>query len=341
MATKTLKVRVKDKHIPDLEKQAKSVNFVWNYVNQLSHRSIKEKGKFLSTYDIHEYTTGASKLIGLHSQTIQLVTKEYVTRRIQFKKAKLAWRKSSGTHKSLGWIPFNTDAAEWKNGQVYFNKNYYKVWDSYGLSKYTFKSGSFNEDARGRWYFNVVVEIPDTKSEGTGSIGIDLGCKTAITTSDGQTLTGRHYRAYEKKLAKAQRANKKKQTQNIHAKIKNKRNDEYQKLTTKLVKENSAIFVGDVSSTKLVKTKQAKSVLDAAWGKFKTMLKYKCDSADVVFDVIDEKYTTVTCSCCKKRSGPSGLEGLRIREWTCCEAVSLTTATLMPQRTFSRSDMSV
>ena len=134
MATKTLKVRVKDKHIPDLEKQARSVNFVWNYVNQLSHRSIKEKGKFLSTYDIHEYTTGASKLLGLHSQTIQLVTKEYVTRRIQFKKAKLAWRKSSGTHKSLGWIPFNTDAAEWKNGQVYFNKNYYKVWDSYGLS---------------------------------------------------------------------------------------------------------------------------------------------------------------------------------------------------------------
>ncbi len=87
----------------------------------------------------------------------------------------------------------------------------------------------------------------------------------------------------------------------------------------KLVNENATIFVGDVSSQKLVKTKMAKSVLDAGWGQFKTMLGYKCANAGVVFEVINESYTTVTCSVCKKRTGPRGLEGLRIRAWLCEE----------------------
>ena len=81
---------------------ARHVNFVWNYVNELSHRSIKERGVFLSAYDIHPYT----------------------------KKARLNWRKSGGVRRSLGWIPINTAAAQWKNGQVFHNGHYFKVWDT-------------------------------------------------------------------------------------------------------------------------------------------------------------------------------------------------------------------
>ena len=335
MVTKTLKVRVRDKHATVLTEQARAVNFVWNYLNDLSSRSIRERGKFLSAFDMHAYTTGSSKELGLHSQTIQMIASEYVTRRKQFKKSKLRWRKSRGSGRSLGWIPFNTGTATWKNGQVFFAGNYYKVWDSYGLSQYRFRAGSFNEDAQGRWYFNVAVEVDAELSTGTDSVGIDLGCKDAVTVSDGQKVTGRNYRALEQKLATAQRANKKQRVKAIHAKIKNKRKEELHQLSCKLVKENAAIFVGNVSSQALVKTNQAKSVLDAGWGMFKTMLEYKCAHAGIVFEVVNEAYTTVTCSCCKKRTGPQGQEGLRIttawmqeveqrmeqlpREWTCRE----------------------
>lgn len=68
--TKTLKVRIKDKHISLLRKQAMAVNFVWNFVNELSQRSIKERSVFLSAYDMHPYTKGAGKELGLHSQII-------------------------------------------------------------------------------------------------------------------------------------------------------------------------------------------------------------------------------------------------------------------------------
>ena len=77
ITTKTLKVRIKDKHARVLQEWSRAVNFTWNYINELSSRSIREKGKFLSAYDLQKYTDGAGKELGLHSHTIQCVGKEY------------------------------------------------------------------------------------------------------------------------------------------------------------------------------------------------------------------------------------------------------------------------
>ncbi len=52
----------------------------------------------------------------------------------------------------------------------------------------------------------------------------------------------------DNKLAIAQRANKKDLVKNIHLKIKNKRKDELHKLTSNLVKDNQAIFMGNISA---------------------------------------------------------------------------------------------
>ena len=319
--TKTLKIRIRDKHARKLQAQARAVNFVWNYINELSTRSIVEKRQYLSAFDMHRYTKGAGKELGLHSQTLQMIAKEYVTRRKQFKKVRLNWRKSKGVRRSLGWIPINTGAASFKNGQVYFNGEHFKVWDSYGLSQYQFRTASFTEDTRGRWYFNVVVSYTAIASEGKGSIGIDLGGKAAASDSNGDGIVGRDYRALEEARGSAQRARKKNRVRAIHAKIKNRRKDRQHKYTCKLVRENAAIFVGNVSSGKLVKTKLAKSVLDAGWYQLKTMLEYKCAHAGIVFEEVDESYSTQTCSSCGclPRLRPKGIAGLGIREWTCSE----------------------
>jgi len=50
--TKTLRVRIKDKHAKRLSIMSRSVNYVWNYINELSRRSIRERSKFLSGYDL-------------------------------------------------------------------------------------------------------------------------------------------------------------------------------------------------------------------------------------------------------------------------------------------------
>ena len=65
----------------------------------------------------------------------------------------------------------------------------------------------------------------------------------------------------------------------------------------------------------------AKSVLDAGWSSFRTMLRYKSIGAGVLFKEVNEKYTTQICSCCGiiSRDSPKGMNGLGIREWTCAE----------------------
>jgi putative transposase len=115
----------------------------------------------------------------------------------------------------------------------------------------------------------------------------------------------------------AQRAGKKARTRALHAKIKNRRNDFLHKLSRRLVTEHGALFVGNVNASALAKTRMAKSVLDAGWSMFRTMLSYKCDDAGGWFEEVNEAYSTQDCSLCHARSGPKGLKELGIREWTC------------------------
>ena len=299
---KTLKLRIKDKHSKVLEQLASEVNFVWNYVNDLSFRHLKKKGEFLSAYDIAKYTKGTSKECNLHSQTIQAVTEELVIRRKQFKKSKLKWRVSNrkSAKKSLGWIPFKKVAVKYADGYIHYGKHQFKLWDSYGIGAYKVKSGSFVEDSRGRWYVCLVVDSPKLdKPTATKAIGIDLGLKDIATCSDGTVISNpKLYRKYEQKLGIAQRAKNKKRIRALHAKIANCRKDHLHKASTMLVKENALIIVGDLSAKKLVKTKMAKSVLDTGFSAFKTMLKYKCENASVLFEEVNESFTTQMCSCC-------------------------------------------
>ncbi|WP_336879756.1 RNA-guided endonuclease TnpB family protein [Providencia rettgeri] len=280
--------------------------------------------QWLSVFDIQKLTSGIQKERGwtIGSATIQEVIAEHGKARKQFKRSKLRWRISGGSKRSLGWVPFKSRAAVWKNGQVKFAGHYFKVWDSYGLSGYTFRAGSFSEDSRGRWYFNICVQVECQPTEGKTAVGIDLGLKDYATPSHGEKLArGNFYRDLEPALGKAQRAHKKARVRAIHAKIKNRRKDTLHKFSTAIVNANAAIFVGDVSSSKLAKTKMAKSVLDAGWSMLKTQLEYKAIARSVVFQVVNESYSTQVCSCCGTipSSSPKGRVDLEIREWICCE----------------------
>lgn len=318
--TRTLRLRLKDKHAGFLRAQAREVNFVWNFCNELSFKILQREGRFCSHGELDQYTAGATKAgLTLHSQTVQAVSKELVTRRRQFKKAKLRWRVSSGARRSLGWVPVKASALRYKGGQVWYAGWALSLWDSYGLANYTLGTGSFSEDARGRWYLNVSVTLrkpPATRAAQV--VGIDPGLKDLVTTSDGRKVAAHQfYRDLEPALAVAQRAGKKQRVKALHAKIAARRKDALHKLSTTLVREYGAIFVGNVNAAGLAKTRMAKSVLDAGWSAFRTMLQYKCDDAGVWFEEVDEAFSTQTCSCCSSRTGPKGVAGLGIREWQC------------------------
>jgi putative transposase len=292
---KVLRLRLKDKHAKFLRHLAGEVNFVWNYCNELQIPAFNRERRFLSGYDFAKFTRGATKEgLHLHSQTVQAIAEEYATRRRRFRKVRLSWRKSTGSRRSLGSYPI--------------------------------RAGNLCEDARGRWYLNACVALPsaEPRSSAGRDVGIDLGLEDLLATSDAEKVSApQFYRGLEPKLAIAQRAGKKNRVRAIHAKIANRRKDSLHQFSTRLVRGYDTIFVGNVNASALVKTPHAKSVLDAGWSAFRTMLRYKCDFAGATFAEIDEAFSTQTCSACDARSGPKGIAGLGIRAWICskCGAV--------------------
>jgi putative transposase len=336
-------MRVKDKHGVWLSALAREVNTVFNYCNDLSIKVFERERRFLSGFDFWPFLKGATCCgecaLNLPVQAVQEIAEEYARRRRQHRKVRLAWRKSGGVRRSLGWIPFKVRTIRYNAGQVYFAGRWLSLWDSFGLKDIELRAGNFSEDARGRWYLNVCVPraqrsggesnkpcVESILDRSIPSLGIDLGLREFAAFSDPDVPpveAKRFYRDLEPKLASAQRARKKHRTRAIHGKIANRRKDFLHKLSTGLVQANGQIVVGDVNASALAKTQQAKSVLDAGWSAFRTMLRYKCADAGVWFDEVNEAFSTQTCSVCKSRTGPKGREGLGMRGWQCsmCGAI--------------------
>ncbi|WP_157380892.1 RNA-guided endonuclease InsQ/TnpB family protein, partial [Burkholderia ubonensis] len=174
---------------------------------------------------------------------------------------------------------------------------------------------NFAQDARGNWFLNIVIEIPDVPARPIRSgVGIDLGLKDFATLSTGEKVPhDRFGRRAADKLAKAQRARKhKRHIAKLHAKVANARADFQHKLALDLVRRFDYIAVGNVSAVKLARTRMAKSVYDASWSSFRDKLRYKAMAHGATFEEVDESGSTQSCSSCGSKDSttrPKGIAG--------------------------------
>lgn len=319
----TFRYRVKDstsgKH---LQRMGWAVNTVWNYCQEVSLLALQREKRWLTAYDLITLCAGASAELGISSETIAEVCREYVTRRRQFKARRLRWRSRK---RSLGWIPLKMRFLKIKGDSIQYQKRRFRFWASRPIEG-TPKTGSFSQDARGRWYLNVQCEVDAPGVPiGDTEIGIDLGLINQVTCSDQPEPNRRDNltRCYAEALATAQRARHKKRTRAIHAKIAHARKDWTHKLSTAIVRRARLIVVGNVSSAKLAKTRFAKSVYDASWSDFKAQLAYKAMRLGVHYVEVNEAWSSATCADCFQRTGPRGLRALGVRVWQCSHCGSV------------------
>jgi putative transposase len=310
----TYRYRVKDattaKH---LGAHARAVNCVWNFCGETQEAARRYERPWPSAFDLIKLTTGTSVLLGLHSDTVQAVCKQFVVNR-DVTARRPRWRGG----KRLGWIPFASARAITLVGDsvIYVNRRY-RLWCSRQISG-RIKAGCFAEDARGRWYLSLSVEIAEIRTCGAGEIGIDLGLMTLATLSDGRKIDNpRHFKKYQALLANAQRAGKKRRVQAIHSKIANVRRHYLHVLSAKLARENRLIIVGNVTAKSLPYRSQRKSAIDASWSQFRLQLRYKASRHGACYIETVEAGTTASCSACGARTGPEGPSGLRVRAWVC------------------------
>jgi putative transposase len=193
------------------------------------------------------------------------------------------------------------------------------------------KSATVSKSPTGKYYISFLCVVPKpTSAPKTGkNIGIDLGIKDFIITSEGQRYTNPKYtKKYAKNLKQAQkhlsrktkgsnRRNKQRlKVAKVHEKIVNSRTDMQHKVSLRLIQNYDLIAIEDLNVKGMVKNRKlSKAISDVAWSSFVTKLKYKAQWYGKTVLVIDRFYpSSKTCSCCDYI-----YQGLSLdeRTWTC------------------------
>jgi putative transposase len=165
----------------------------------------------------------------------------------------------------------------------------------------------------GKWYVSCSVDCEAAALPATGkAVGIDVGLTSFLTTSDGCRVDAPHYfRASERKLKVAQqclsrrqkgsrrRATARSLVARLHEKVANQRLDFCHKTAHALVRAYDHIVVENLTIRNLVKNPYlAKSISDAGWGMFLTILKGKAVNAGRSFEDVAPAGTSQRCSAC-------------------------------------------
>ena len=109
----------------------------------------------------------------------------------------------------------------------------------------------------------------------------------------------------------------------IHRHINNQRNDYLHKLSKKIIDENQIICIEDLKVKNMTRnTKLARSIIDASWSRFVSMLIYKAGWYGRTIVKIPNNYpSSQLCSICGYKN--SITKDLRVRKWTCPECGSV------------------
>ena len=184
-------------------------------------------------------------------------------------------------------------------------------------------------DAAGRYFASLVVETGDDPLPASGSeVGIDLGLAHFAVLSDGRKVSNpRFLRRAERKLRKAHKALSRKakgssnrakariKVARVHARVAGTRRDWLHKQSTRIIRDNQAVYVEDLCVAGLGRTRLAKSVHDAGWSAFTSMLEYKARKHGRTFGRVGRfEPTSQVCSACGVKDGPKPLS---VRIWAC------------------------
>lgn len=184
----------------------------------------------------------------------------------------------------------------------------------------------------GKYFASVFTEEEYTTplKKTNKSVGLDLGLKDLVVTSEGETFNNNRYtRKYEHKLAIAQRhlsrkkkgskgfENQRLKVARLHEKISNCRADYLHKCSISLVRRYDTICIEDLNIKGMVKNHRlAKSISDASWGSFVAMLTYKAEWNGKNVVKVDRYFpSSQTCSACGHIN--KQIKDLSIREWEC------------------------
>lgn len=312
-----------------------SVRFVYNHFLAERKKQYEETSRSDNYYAQAKALTELkhseefSWLSEINSQTLQHALRHLETAYVNFfrGKAKFPTFKSKKAKNSFS-VPQNCTISD---GRIYIPKfkEGIKV-KEHRKVKGIIKSMTISLTPSGKYYVSILSkENYKTIDKTDRVVGIDLGLKDFVITSDGKKYKNHRYlKQYEKELATEQKHLSRKQhgsnsyekqrrkVARIYEKISNCRADRQHKISLDLVRNYDVICLEDLNIKGMVKNHRlAKAINDASWGQFVSMLTYKAELNDKQIVKIDRWYpSSKTCHNCGWVN-----EGLKLsdRQWVC------------------------
>lgn len=210
----------------------------------------------------------------------------------------------------------------------------------------TIKSATISRVA-GKYFVSFLCEVPDEPKLPTNDkqIGLDLGVKEFAVDSDGKVYENPKYlnKSLQKLAFESQKLSKLRKGSNnfrkqamkvarLHHKIANKRMDYTQKLSTSLIKEYQVICVEDLNIKSMLQTDKLnnskmynnqkhahhRSIADAGWGQFVTLLSSKADAAGRTLVKIG-RFVPSSQMCHHCGHINPMIKDINVRQWVCSE----------------------
>ena len=217
-----------------------------------------------------------------------------------------------------------------KNIKFRSSELYFKRLQRY---KDNIRSATLSKTKSGCYTLSILVEMNDNElikfNKTRRDVGIDLGVKDFVITSNGEVFENKHfYKKDEKKLVKLQRqlSKKHKGSNNFHKQCKriarvfetitNKKENYIHSVVNYLLRHYDTIYMEDLNASGMMKNhKLAKAIQEVGFFKFKTTLQNKALQNDKKVVLIGRYYpSSKTCSQCGYIH--KGLK-LKDRHWQC------------------------
>jgi len=338
----------------DIEKHIGCCRFVYNtfLAKKIAHykefKDTNEK-KSISCYELNNLLPGLKIefpfLQEVNSQSLQMASKNLDSAYTRFFRE---LKKSSKKKRKVGFPRFKSKKnpvqsfqcpqfvrVNFADGLVVLPKigsikcKFHRIFD--GQIKTCTVSKTFST---GKYYVSILVDdgtpMPEKQSFSVDStIGIDLGLTHFLVLSNGEkvdnprnlVMASRKLRSSQKSVSRKVKgsSNRKKSIKKLaicHEKVANRRSDFLHKLSSKVVSENQAIAIEDLNVSGMIKNyRLAKSIADASWSEFKTMLTYKSKKYGKTLLIIGRfEPSSKICSVCGYRNDTLTLAD---REWVC------------------------
>ena len=344
--SKKIRLKPTKEQEKQLIKSAGTARFIYNWTLDRQETNFRAGEKFISDNNLRKELTQLKKtqfvwLSEVSANVAKQAVKDACDAYKNFFKKLAKKPKFKSKKKSKLSFYNDTHALEFKQNLVLIEKvGWVKCNEPLLNQKFSNPRCSFDGKY---WYLSVGIEVKKPTVQPTNkTIGIDLGIKDLVVTSNGlvfkninKTKTVKKLKAKLKRLQKQvsrkyennREGNRYLKTANIvklerkirllHRRLKNQRENQRHQITTLLVKTKPAkIVVEDLDVKKMMKNKHlAKQIAEQSFFEFVRVLQYKCEFYGIEFIKADRYFkSSQICSSCGVETGK---KPLHVRSFVC------------------------